>query len=67
MGLEPYQCLYVYIDMDGNGSAAMLPVKKSAEIAPKVNLRDPLHIGEEACKQGIHPSFENQGRCHDKI
>ena len=42
--------------------AAMLAVKKSAGVTPEVNLRNPLHEGEEADKQGIHPSFETQGR-----
>ena len=32
------------------GSAAMLAIKRSAGVAPKVNLRNPLHTGEEAYK-----------------
>ena len=33
-----------------------------AGVAPAVNLRNQLHAGEKACKQGIHPGFEIQGR-----
>ena len=32
----------------------MLAAKRSAGVAPEVNLRNPLHIGEEVRKQGIH-------------
>ena len=34
-----------------NGSAA----KRSAGVAPEVNLRNPLHAGDEACKRGNLP------------
>ena len=44
----------------------MLAIKKSAGVTPEVNLKNLLHAGEEARKQGIHPGFENQGRCHQK-
>ena len=44
----------------------MLVVKRLAGVAPEVNLRNPLHIGEEAHKPGIHPGFETQDRCHQK-
>ena len=37
--------------MDENGSAAMLAAKRSAGVAPEVNLRIPLCTGKEACKQ----------------
>ena len=30
------------------------------------NLRYPLHTGDEACKTGILPGFETQGRRHQK-
>ena len=44
----------------------MLAIKRSAGVAPEINLRNPLHVGYKACKQGIHPGFETQGRCHQK-
>ena len=35
---------------------------QSAGVAPEVNLRNSLHTGDKACKRGIHPDFETQGR-----
>ena len=32
----------------------------------EVNLRNPLHTGNKACKQGIHHGFEAFGRHHQK-
>ena len=39
----------------------MLAAKRSAGVAPEVNLRN-----HEAHKQGIHPGYETQGRPHQK-
>ena len=36
-------CKYV----DQHGSADMLAIKRSAGVAPEVNLRNPLHTGEK--------------------
>ena len=44
----------------------MLAIKTSAGVTPKMNLRNPLHKGEEAGKSGIHPDFESQGRLQQK-
>ena len=44
--------------MDQKGLAAILAVKSSVGVTPEVNLRNPLHAGDEANKQGIHPGFE---------
>ena len=44
----------------------MLTSIQSAGVAPEVNLRNSLHAGDKAHKQGIHPSFETQGRRHQK-
>ena len=52
--------------MEQKSSAAMLAIKRSAGGTPKVNLRNRLHAGEEAHKQGIGPDFETQDRCHQK-
>ena len=49
-----------------NGSAAMLAAKKSAGVAPEVNLRNPLHAGDKACKWGFHSGFETWGELHQK-
>ena len=39
--------MYVYKYTDQKGFPAMLSVKRSAGITPKVNLRNPLHLGKE--------------------
>ena len=53
-------CKYV----DRKCSAAMLVVKRSAGVAPEVNLRNSLHAGKKAHKPLFHPGFETQGRHH---
>ena len=45
-----------------NGSAASLGTKRWAGVIPEVNLRNPLHAGDEASKQGIYPNFQTQSR-----
>ena len=43
----------------------MLATKRTAGVAPEVNLWNPLlHAGEEACKREIYPGFETQGSCY---
>ena len=42
--------IYVTKYVDQKGSAAMRATKRSVGVAPEVNLRNPLHAGEEACK-----------------
>ena len=42
----------------GNGSAT----KRSAGVAPDMNLRNQLHAVSTALKQEIHPGFETQDR-----
>ena len=37
-----------------------------SKVAPEVNLGNPQHAGNEACKPGIHPGFESQERHHKK-
>ena len=44
----------------------MLAVNKSAGIALEVNLRNSLHVAEEAHTQEIQPGFETLGRHHQK-
>ena len=44
-----------------NGLAAMLTAKKSAGVAPKMNLRILLCAGDEGCKQEDPPWLENPG------
>ena len=44
--------------VDENGLAAMLATKKSAGVMPEVNLRIPLHAGDEAFMGGIHPVWQ---------
>ena len=45
---------------------AMLTNIQSAGVASEVTLRSLLHADEKARKQGIHPSYETQGRHHQK-
>ena len=45
----------------------MIATKKSADVAPEVNLRNPLLTDKETCNRGIHPGFETKGRCHQKF
>ena len=44
----------------------MLATKRSAGVAPEVNLRNLSHAGKEARKWGRHPGFETQGRRRQK-
>ena len=44
----------------------MLVIKRLAGVTQEMNLRNPLHEGFEAHKQGIHPGFETQGRRQQK-
>ena len=44
----------------------MLPTKRSAGIAPEVNL-NPLHAGDKEHKWGIHPGFETQGSTSPEV
>ena len=46
--------------------AAILTAKRSAGATPEVNLRNPLHAGEKACKWTIFSDFETEGRCQQK-
>ena len=59
-----FQYLYVHKYVDQKDSAAMPAVKRSAGVAPEVNLRNPLHAGDEACKEEMYPGFETQDRLH---
>ena len=38
--------------------ATMLAVKRSAGVAPEVNLRNPLHAGEETCTLALIPGAD---------
>ena len=38
----------------------MLTVKMSAGVTPQVNLRDPLHIGDEEHKRGTTPTVKHR-------
>ena len=51
----PVHMSQVYLS---NSSAVMLAAKRSVGVAPDVNLRNQLHTGNEAGKQGIHTDFE---------
>ena len=57
---------YVHKYVDQKGLTAMRAIIRSAGVAPEMNLKNPLNADTEACKRGIHPGFENQGRLHQK-
>ena len=57
-----HQCLYVHVQVHGLKTARLQRGQKG--VAPEVNLKNPSQVGHKACKQGIHPDFETQGRCH---
>ena len=59
-------CGHVCRYMDQKSLAAMLTSIQSAGVSPEVNLRNSLQAGDKACKRGIHPGFETQGRPHQK-
>ena len=46
--------------MNQKGSVVMLVVNRSVGVTPEMSLRNPLHVGEEACKQNINPAFETR-------
>ena len=52
--------------MDHKVSAAMLAVKRLEGVAPEVNLRNPLHVSNEACNWRIQSWLQTRGRCHQK-
>ena len=47
-------------------AVCVLAIKGPTGVTLEVNLRNPLHTGEEACKGGIHPGLEFQGRHYQK-
>ena len=58
--------MLVHKYVDENGSVAMHAAKRSAGVAPEMNLRSLFCAGNEAHKEGIHPGFETQGIRHLK-
>ena len=44
----------------------MVAIKRSAGVAPEMNLRNLLHQVRKHTSEGIHPGFETQGRHHQK-
>ena len=59
---ESHQCLYT--STNTQIKRAWLSCWLPRGVALGVNLRNPLHAGNEACKQGIHHGFETQSRHH---
>ena len=52
--------------MDQKGLVELLDSKRSAGVAPNVNRRNPLHVGNDTGKWGIELGFGTQGRNHQK-
>ena len=62
-GFECHQCWnHMWKYMDQKGPTAMLGIKRSAGVTPEMNLRNPLHTGDAAHRQGIYPDFERDTR-----
>ena len=53
------------VDNEKGQLPCWLPSGKQV-VTPEVNLRNPLHTGDKACKYGIQPGFETQSKCHQK-
>ena len=58
--------MYIYKYVDQNVRLAMLAIKRSAGVAPEMNLGNPLRTGDNAWNQETHSGFETQGRHHQK-
>ena len=59
--MDPQVCFKYIMEVrkyvDTNGLAPILVAKRSAGIAPELNLAILVHAGDEACKQGDPPWF----------
>ena len=49
-----------------NGSAAMVATNRPSGVAPEMNMRNPLHTGDESCMEWNPHSFETHSRRHQK-
>ena len=65
--LDVGKAIYVWNGLSASGTEkrkvrtqCFLNAKMSAGVTPEVNLRNPTHAGDKACKQGIHSGFETQ-------
>ena len=63
---ESHYCNHFMCESTWLSSVTMLDIKMSADVAPQMNMGNPLHAGKEAHKQEIHPGFETKDRCHQK-
>ena len=50
LNLPMLVCVRQYVDW--NDLATMLAANRAADVTPDVNLKNPLHTGNKACKQG---------------
>ena len=51
----------------GKRSGAMLAVKRSAGVAPEMNLREHIsHTPLPSVNKAVHSGFETQKKCHQK-
>ena len=50
-----------------SGSVAILAAKRSAGVAPEVNLRNPLHASDAAQNLGNSPWLSNPGQMSQKV
>ena len=55
----PQILVHKYVDQ--NSSTAMFTTKRSAGVAPEVNMRIPLHAGDKTCNRGHPPWLLNPG------
>ena len=58
-------CTHVQV-CGSSGTAVILVANISAGVAPEMNLRNKLHVHNEAREQWAHPGFETRGGRHQK-
>ena len=64
--MKRWHCRYLIVDLihdyvDQKRLGCHAGQQEVKGVAPEVNLRNPLHAGEESLKVWIHPGFETQG------
>ena len=54
--------MLVFYYVDENSSTATLAAKRSAGVAPEVNVKNSLGVDDKGCRQGNHPGFETYAK-----
>ena len=59
-GSSPTNVCHMCIVCGSNASGAILAAKRSAGVTQEVNLSNPLHASDKACKSEIQPVFASR-------